>query len=262
MIILKIKQFIGVFFALVAASVTANAAEKIIIYGDDDYAPYSYVEDGRFKGMYVEILSETAKMLAPDYMIELQPIPWKRGLAELANGSSFALFPPGLKKERDYIQPYSIAIYRETVVLFCNDKVLKTPRENFPDDFVGLTIGVNAGFLLSDRLMDAANRGVVKLEPAKGNEANLEKLALNRIDCYASDRAAAIYSLKRLPPYFRSVNFRLREAVELSGEDTFLAYSIKNNPTYKTDFIRKMNSALERMQRSGEIARIEKDYVQ
>ena len=56
--------------------------------------------------------------------------------------------------------------------------------------------------------------------------------------------------VKRLPPYFRSVNFRLREAVELSGEDTFLAYSIKNNPTYKTDFIRKMSRKLRGRKRA------------
>ncbi|HXA46893.1 MAG TPA: transporter substrate-binding domain-containing protein, partial [Burkholderiaceae bacterium] len=158
--------------------------------------------------------------------------------------------------------PYSIPIYRETVVLFCNDKALTIPREKFPIDFVGLTIGVNAGFLLSDRLMDAANRGVVKLEPAKGNEANIEKLALNRIDCYASDRAAALYSARRLPPYFKGANFRLRETVELSGEDTFIGYSVKNNPSYKADFITKMNSVLERMKMDGDIERIEKDYLQ
>jgi polar amino acid transport system substrate-binding protein len=259
---LKYKLLVCALFAWASASGTATATEKIVLYGDEDYAPYSYVEAGHFKGMYVEILSEAAKMLASDYSVELQPIPWKRGLAELASGRSFALFPPGFKKERDYIQPYSIPIYRETVVLFCNDKTLKTPRENFPDDFSGLTIGINAGFLLSGRLIEAANRGVVKLEPAKGNEANIEKLALNRIDCYASDRAAARFSVKRLPGYFSTVNFQLREAVELSGEDTFIGFSVNNNPPYKADFISKMNAVLEHMKNNGDIARIEKNYLQ
>jgi polar amino acid transport system substrate-binding protein len=37
-------------------------------------------------------------------------------------------------------------LYRESVVLFCHDAVMQTARAHFPDDFAGLTIGVNTGF--------------------------------------------------------------------------------------------------------------------
>jgi len=239
---------------------SAHATEKIVIYGDDDYAPYSYLEDGQFKGIYVKILQEAAKKLAPDYVIELQAIPWKRGLAELENGKSFALFPPGLKSERTYIQPYSVSLYRETVVLFCSDKIMHRPHSNFPDDYIGLTIGVNLGFLLSDRLILASRQGKIILDAAKGNETNLKKLARQRIDCYASDRTAARYSLKRLGSSL-GPDFILQEAIELSGEDTFIAYSSRNNPAYKTDFINKMNATIELMKQDGEIRKIENDYL-
>jgi polar amino acid transport system substrate-binding protein len=239
----------------------ANAVEKVILYGDEDYAPYSFVENDEFKGMYVDILTLAAKKLAPDYEVELVPRPWTRGLVELERGTSFALFPPGLKKERAYIEPYSIPLYRETVVLFCNDSVMKSSRKIFPDDFAGLTIGVNAGFLLSARLIDASNAKQVQLDPVKGNEANLKKLALKRIDCYASDRAAALYSAKKLRPYFDTLNFKLQEAVELSGEDTYIAYSMHNNPPYKADFVKKMNEALHAIKKSGAVEKIEDTYL-
>jgi polar amino acid transport system substrate-binding protein len=239
----------------------AYAVEKVVLYGDEDYAPYSFVENGEFKGMYVDMLKKAAQRLAPEYEIELQPRPWTRGLAELQRGASFALFPPGLKKERPYIEPYSIPLYRETVVLFCNDDVMKTSRKKFPDDFVGLHIGVNAGFLLSERLMNAVNTGQMTLEPVKGNEANLKKLALKRVDCYASDRAAALYSAKRLRPYLDARGFTMREAVELSGENTYIAYSMYNNPPYKADFVQKMNEAITAIKKSGEVERIEAEYL-
>jgi len=254
-------QTINFFWIAFTSISAAYATEKVVIYGDDNYAPYSYVEDGNFKGMYIDILQQAAKKLAPAYAVELQAIPWKRGLAELEDGTSFALFPPGLKKERAYIQPYSVVIYRETEVLFCNDAVMKSPRKIFPDDFTGLTIGINLGFLLSDRLMQAAKQGSIKLDPAEGNETNLKKLALHRIDCYASDRAAAVYSMKRLRANFVVSHFALQEAVELSGEDTFIAYSAKNNPTYKADFVSKMNTVLETMKKNGDIAKIENAYL-
>jgi polar amino acid transport system substrate-binding protein len=237
------------------------AGEKVILVGDDDYAPYSYVEQGTFKGMYIEILERAAKRLRPDYDVELQPRPWKRGLRELETGASFALFPPGLKRERTYIDPYSVPIYREMDVLFCNDAIMKTPRKNFPDDFVGLTVGVNDGFLLSDRLIQAAKQGKVRLEPAKGNDANLKKLAMHRIDCYASDRAAAVYSVKQLRSFFAASGFTLQEAVELSGEDTFIGYSTQSNPSYKADFIQKMNHVIEAMKKDGEIDAIIDGYL-
>lgn len=240
---------------------TVFAGEKVILYGDENYAPYSYVEDGRFKGMYVDILEKAAQRLKPDYDITLLPVPWKRGLADLEFGSAFALFPPGLKRERSYIDHYSVAIYRETVVVFCNDAVMGVARKAFPDDFAGLTVGVNLGFLLSDRLMQAAKLGTVKLESAKNNEANLKKLAGRRIDCFASDRAAARYAARLLEPYFASSGFKLQEAVELSGEDTYIGYSVKNQPAYRADFIAKMDTALEAMKRNGQLAKIVAEYL-
>ena len=240
---------------------TLFAGEKVILYGDENYAPYSYVENGRFRGMYVDILEKAAQRLKPDYDITLQPVPWKRGLAELEFGSAFALFPPGLKRERTYIDRYSVAIYRETVVVFCNDAVMAAPRKTFPDDFAGLTVGVNLGFLLSDRLMQASRLGTVKLESAKNNDANLKKLAGHRIDCFASDRAAARYAARQLESYFTRTGFKLQEAVELSGEETFIGYSAKNQPAYRADFIARMDAALEAMKRSGQLAKIVADYL-
>lgn len=253
------RQLLCIMIALCSATVFAG--EKVVLLGDDDYAPYSYVENGQFKGMYVELLNKASELLKPAYEVELKPRPWKRSLADLENGTAFALFPPGMKKERPYIAPYSVVLYTETVVLFCNSDVMKTSRKKFPEDFNGLTIGVNAGFLLSGRLISAANAGKISLSEAKGNEANLKKLALKRIACYATDRGAAFYTARKLQSDPDLTNFKLQEALELSGEDTFIGYSIHSNPPYKTDFIEKMNAAIETIKRNGTLAKIESAYL-
>jgi polar amino acid transport system substrate-binding protein len=235
---------------------TAQAAEHVVLYGDENYRPYSFVENGVFKGIYVDILSKAAERLKPEYVIDLQPVPWKRGLLYLERGTGFALFPPGLKKERGYIQPYSVPLYSETVVVFCSDRVMKSNPQQFPADFAELVIGINNGFLLSERLMQAAQRGIVKLEEAKDNDSNLKKLALGRIDCYASDRGAALYSAKLLRSTEEGFSLLLREAAVLSNEDTFIGYSVNANPPYKFDFISRMDAVLTEMKSSGEIDRI------
>jgi polar amino acid transport system substrate-binding protein len=242
------------FCLCLAAAAHGRAADTVILYGDSDYPPYSYLENGRFTGIYVDMLTLAARAMAPRFKVELRPLPWKRGLAELESGHAFALFPPGLKRERTYIGSYSLPLYRETVVLFCNAQVMKTRRSVFPDDFAGLTVGVNAGFLLSARLIDAANQGKLRLAPAGGNDANLKKLARGRIDCYASDRGAALYSAKRL-------QMVLREAVALSGENTYIGYSSASNPPYKAAFIASMNAAIDAIHKSGASARIEQTYL-
>lgn len=258
---LAIRAGLCLTLALLGVSPCAVAApQTVILYGDDDYAPYSYVENGVFKGMYVDILRLAARAM-PAYRLELQPRPWKRGLDALEKGQVFGLFPPGRKTERPYVQPYSAMLYRESVVLFCHDAVMRTPRTQFPADFAGLTIGVNTGFLLSEKLMAPARTGLLRLEAAKGNEANLKKLALRRIDCYASDRGAARHTARRLQGELASFDFTLHEVLELSSEATYIAYSARNTPAYKADFIEKMNAALLALRQSGQLTRIEQAYL-
>ena len=258
---LAIRAGLCLTLALLGVSPCAVAApQTVILYGDDDYAPYSYVENGVFKGMYVDILRLAARTM-PAYRLELQPRPWKRGLDALEKGQVFGLFPPGRKTERPYVQPYSAMLYRESVVLFCHDAVMRTPRTRFPADFAGLTIGVNTGFLLSEKLMAPARAGLLRLEAAKGNEANLKKLALRRIDCYASDRGAARHTARRLQGELASFGFTLHEVLELSSEATYIAYSARNTPAYKADFIEKMNAAILALRQNGQLARIEQAYL-
>ncbi|QDQ28758.1 amino acid ABC transporter substrate-binding protein [Chitinimonas arctica] len=246
--------------ALLASLLTgvAGAAEKIVLYGDDDYAPYSYVEDGRFKGIYVELLRQAAVLLAPDYELELKPTPWKRGLRDLELGSTLGLFPPYFRPNaRPYIQPYSAPLYHEVVVLFCTEKVMKVPRKRFPEDFGGLTIGVNLGFIISEPMLVAAKQGKLAIEEAKGNNANIMKLASKRIDCYANDRLSVLYSAKRLraaanaPDSIKALI--LHEAAVLSGEDAFIGYSELFQAGYKQDFIQRMNGVLETLRKNGAI---------
>jgi polar amino acid transport system substrate-binding protein len=244
-----------------ALASTAYGTEKVVIYGDDDYAPYSYVENGQFKGIYVDVLRKAIQKMPPNYQVELQPIPWKRGLDQLESGAGFALFPPYMKKDRTYIQPYSTPILREEVVLFCREDVMKSARGKFPDDFSGLTIGINAGFALSDTLATAAKSGKLTLSEAKGNESNLKKLANKRVDCYANDRSSILYTAKKLRSDPQFGNFKLTEAVMLSGEEAYIGYSANSKAAYKKDFIEKMNAALNEVKKDGAVAIAVDAYV-
>lgn len=50
------------------------AKTEVIIESDDDYFPYSYVENGSPKGLYVDLINAIAERM-PDYNIKVVPTP-------------------------------------------------------------------------------------------------------------------------------------------------------------------------------------------
>ena len=243
----------------VGALGVAMAAQKVVIEADNDYAPYSYVEDGELKGIYVDLLKLAGKKLAPHYSIELQAIPWKRGLKNLETGRSMALFPPYRSKERPYIDPYSTPLYRETVALFCNELTPGRLPRRFPDDFAGRTIGVNLGFALGDKMTDAVKAKTFTVTESKGNEDNLWKLQAGQIDCYANDRLAVQYSFSKLQDKAKFKQFkgyRLTESAELSSEEAFIGYSAANTLSFKADFIKQMDAVLVELKKAGTLNKL------
>lgn len=250
----------GFLFLLLLAG-PLPAAERVVLEGDDDYAPYAFMENGRYTGIYIEFFKKVAEKLAPDYQLELRPVPWKRGLKNIENGSSFALFPPYFNSDRQYIQHYSSSIHQENIVLFCREEVMKSGNKKFPADFSDLHIGVNLGFTLGDKMVAAVRAGQVRVEEVKGNEANIKKLLAGRIDCYANDRISVLYGIKKWQEKYGFINLKVVESAYLSAENVFIAYSQINKPAYSHDFIYKMNRAIEEVKKTGIMNKMISQYI-
>jgi polar amino acid transport system substrate-binding protein len=255
-----------IIWALCLTALAAHAVETVVLYGDDDYPPYSYVDQGQFKGVYVDLLRAAVQRMADAYRLELQPIPWKRGLAQVESGGALGLFPPYLRKERKFIQPYSEPLYREQVVMVCNDAAMRKPRSKFPDDYGDVLVGINIGFALSDAFVRARDSGAVKVDESKGNDRNLLKLADNRIGCYANDRLAIRYALsaltRRADTRALVESLHLVETTELSGQDAYIGYSANANPPYKAAFIARLNMELQALKHEGMVERLVSQYGQ
>lgn len=237
----------------------AKAGETIVLEADDEYPPYSYMENGQFKGIYVELIKHTAKLLAPKYELVLNPVPWKRGLHNLESGQSLGLVGTYRHKERTFISHYSVPFNREVVTLFCTEPVMNKSPRHFPADFAGLTIGINLGFILGERMSSAIKSQTLNIRESKGNEANLLKLQAGEIDCYVNDRLAVYHSFNLLLNKQRQHNFkqfsgfRLNQAQEISAEDVMIGYSAANSSSSKADFIEQMNKALAQLEKDGVI---------
>ncbi|MTI10335.1 substrate-binding periplasmic protein [Curvivirga aplysinae] len=244
----------------------SNANEKVTIVADNSYPPYSFIEDGDLLGIYPDILRAADERL-DGYQINLIPLPWKRALRETEKGTAFGLLPPYYRPgERPFISRYSVPIYAEETILICRKDVFQNTRRIFwPNDFYGLTIAINRGFAVIDESVLFKNgEKVMRLESGDGNEVNLMKLTGGRVPCYANDRISIEYGLKNM---VAKNKIKARKAKELKfgpvirKEWGYVAYSRNNNPSFKNDFIEKLDQVILRMQEDKSIEEIVQNYL-
>jgi polar amino acid transport system substrate-binding protein len=253
--------------AVYMASATAIAAPiEVSIYADQDYPPYSYTENGKLKGIYTEILADAFKKM-PKYHVHLIAVPWKRGLSALESGEGFALYPPYYRPtERPYMQ-YSDSFFTELVVVFCNQAAIeKKELKAWPDDYFGLTIGMNPGFLTGGPKFDQAVMAKkVYVDTNATSRSNMLKLLIGRIDCYVNDRLMieSEYKKIKLGPDFKVSALQIQETSQVSVEKVFLGYTNRDSGRYafKDDFIQEFNKVISGMKQNGDITKITNSFM-
>nr|WP_315249979.1 transporter substrate-binding domain-containing protein [uncultured Duganella sp.] len=259
-----IRPCLTLFLSALCAS--AQAADiPVTIYADAGYPPYSYEKDGKPAGLYYEIVRAAFSRMH-GYRVEVQTVPWRRGMALLRTGNGFALYPPYMNtKDEPWTWPYSLPLYEERVVAVCRKDVLAaSPRKQWPQDFYGLTIGNNAGFIVGGEMFaDAVRTGLLRMEEGKDSETNIIKLGLKRIDCYINDRVSIQWTLNQLKAQGRYVNHAdIEEATVIAVKQGYLGYTSRDSGrfTYKADFVQQFDNAIAQMKRSGEIDAIVRQF--
>lgn len=275
--VLSLISFIACQPATTAVTATLTSATPIatkdpssipvIIYTDDSNPPYTFQENGEAKGIYVEIL-KTAFSRLDGYTVSIEPLPWKRGLEHIENGTGFALFPPYYRPDDRPWMEYSVPIFEEELVIFCNADVLQTPRPHWPQDYAGLRIGKNLGFAsFTEEQQKTLDEYHIVTEETVGNEANLLKVAMRRTDCYINDRLTVLSELQRLKANGSydpgGTQAEIREGVVMSSEQGYVGYTTLNEKAYpfKADFMAQLDAILTTMKESGEIERIVTAYI-
>lgn len=250
---------------LFLSPLTAFAETLVTVYADDGYPPYSYAEDGKALGIYNDILRKAFSRMN-GYKIIIDPVPWRRGLLYVENGTGFAISPPYYRpNERPFMHPYSVPILDEEVVAFCRPETLQTKRQRWPEDYYGLTVGRNFGFLLGGQsLTEAVQEGKIMLEEARGTRENILKLLEGRIDVYINDRMSVLAEFNKIKEEMvRYRNANIEEGALVSREKGYLGFTAtdKGRFLFKEDFLKKFNAIIEDMKKNGEIKSITETYI-
>lgn len=245
----------------------ASAPIDVVILCDAGYPPYSYAEGDEAKGLYTDIL-RTAFTRMPEYNVHIRPVPWARGLAEVASGRAFALYPPYYRPIARPWMDYSRPILRERVVVFVRAELARIrPVEHFPFGYSGLHIGVNRGFMsiADEDYQSMLAKGVLKQSYANDNRTNLARLYHGRIDVYINDRLSVQWELEQMQREGVFAQSDLNWLVEgpwLSGEAGYLGYTRLNATAYpyKPKFMQRLDKILVELERDGSIERLAKSY--
>lgn len=244
----------------------ARAADiAVTVYADAGYQPYSYADrNGQAAGLYSEIVKAAFGRMK-GYRITIRPVPWKRGMAMLKKGTAFALYPPYMNlKDEPFTWPYSLPLLEEVVVAVCAKEVAARRRARWPEDFHGLRIGNNSGFLVGgDKFNRAVAEGKIRLEEASDTRTNILKLGYKRIDCYINDRMSIRWTQLELAREGKLTAAQMGvEAAVIATEQGFLGFTDRDEGRfpYKTDFHKQFNAIVYDMKRTGDIDRISREF--
>jgi len=239
-----------------APSFSYHPPTKVVVLGDSGYPPYSYVHNGKPSGIYVDILQAVFKTM-PQYQVEIRLLPWKRGLKMLEVGEGFALFPPYYyPDQRLYISPYSSPILTEEVAVFCSSNIAeKRTLASWPNDYLGLTIGINESFSLGGReFWQAVKNGEIRIKEAQTNRDNILNLYNNMTDCYINDRISILWEVKQLTlEGVLPSSWSISNGLSISSEQGYVGFTNINPERfpYKDDFIFEFNKGLEKVKKDG-----------
>lgn len=255
------KNFLIVLLLCIAQPLMASEI-AVTIHVDGNYRPFSFSENGKAKGIYIDIL-ETAFSRMPGFSVSLQPVPWNRGKSIMENGQGFGLAPAFFHgHDWDYLYPYSHPFYTETIVAACTAETLSTARAQWPQDYIGLRIGNVAGFdgWGGEEFHELVDQEKIMYREIRGSREIILMLAKGRLDCIMMEKTAFSHTLRNLTQeglYDPETDATLKTGAVIGSDPVYIGYSkparLENKYPFQFEFMQAFDSEIYRMLKSGEI---------
>lgn len=217
-----------------------------------EYPPYEYTEEGKLKGLAVEVIKRTFKEMKQPITIEV--LPWARAMRYIKNGNRDAVFTAFKTPQRERFADFSNQVLmQQAVSLF----VRKDSKIEYDGDLKKLTpysLGVvreiSYGLILDSAIKDKSFR---RVEEANEGTQNFGLLLNQRVDMVASTKFGGYHILRLLK---RKDDVK-ELPVSIQKLPSYIAFSKVRKLTKIRD---QFDSALSRLKASGEYQKIIDDY--
>lgn len=173
--------------------VAANLNDLVIL--TENYPPYNFVEGEQLKGLSVDIVIETMKLIDPNFdRKDIHVVPWARAYDQLQNSKNTIVFSVAHSNDRDNDFKWVGPIGHLTIGVIAQKRDKVVIKE--PADFEKYRIGVvreDIGHQLMRQLIPEKDLDIVN-----SSDSNLRKLKERRIDLFIYDINVAWDVLRRL----------------------------------------------------------------
>ncbi|MFT7185778.1 MAG: polar amino acid transport system substrate-binding protein [Pseudohongiellaceae bacterium] len=241
---------------------TLNAEPiKVTIYTDDANRPYSYIENGELKGVYVNIIRAVFDRML-DYDVTITAVPWERGKMLMKKGAGFGLSTAYFHgHDWPYLYPYSLPYASDIINVYCRKEVLKKARHNWPKDYQNLTVGRPTGYdgWGGPEFDEMVNNKTIYLDESRGTLGQILKIGAKRHDCILMEDTSFNFELKSAinNGSFKSDWEKPLLGAEISRNDIYIGYSKKaiqeGKYPFHLDFRQKFDAIIFQMVRSGDV---------
>ncbi len=189
----RMIQLLLVVLAVLAWPGMPAASEKPLrVAVDTSLPPYMFGSEPA-DGLYADIIRRAFSLSG--VKAQVVGYPWKRALM-LGRSGQAAVGGIYQNPRRQKIFAFSDPIYLETLVI----GVRKGQRFPFTGmaDLKDKRIGVNRDWSYGEAFDSARRSGLFYTEEAAGNQANVKKLLLGRLDCIIVDQLSLLRILRRM----------------------------------------------------------------
>lgn len=240
-------------------SVPANVAPNSLIASTTLVPPYVYRENGKLKGLAVDIVREVEKRAQlPPIDIRIQP--WKRALRWAEDGTSDFVFMSGVDKERERWGDYmSLPIVVERYRLYR----LKSRLVDLSSDYRQADryrIGTERGCLYGHGILrQAIDQRFSSNTISNDTESSLKMLLQGRVDVIAGDAVRVAWALKKLgvTDKVTVVEFTDQESTTVLEWPTYIVFSKKSK---HRELKKKVEDAMRGFYASDEYQSLLKKY--
>lgn len=224
---------------------------KRIRWMTEEYAPYNFTENGKLKGISVDILAQIWKRAGmTGESPEIEVLPWARGYMYVQNEKNTCLFFTAITEERK-----AKLIFADPIPGNSNVIIAKKSRKfkiDKLDDLKKLTIGVMREDF-GEHVLLAAGWKEEQLEKSSSPESLVKKLHLNRMDAISYGNQTAYYYMRRY-----SIDPDQYETIFLiNTTDHSFAFNKLTDP----ELIKEFRRILGEMIKDGTVEKIRKEYL-
>lgn len=260
----KFARVIGGILAITLfGAAEAAAADTIKLLAVDNYHPFSYrdPQTQQAAGIYVRIIKQALSGIA-DMPVEIEASPWRKAVAAIAQGKAVGVFPAYVGSNEGGISVYSAPIITEVIVAVCGDAVFDSgSRKNWPDDYLGLTIGRTLGSTYGGSALSQLIRDKrMTVKDASDNRSSLKNLFEGEIDCVMTENLAYLMEITAMGEaglYDRTKAVPVTKGAEIKREQAAIGFMPdKGKYPYQAELINRLNGELAKLEFSGRIADI------